>query len=72
MNADLPRSSDAAAGQRRTREVERTPRISVTWMGHSTVLVEVEGVRIGFRGTDDAHLQRDHYAEVAGPVDRAR
>jgi predicted MPP superfamily phosphohydrolase len=38
---------------------------------HTTTTIEIEGVRIGFRGTDDAHLKRDHYAEVAGPVDRA-
>lgn len=37
---------------------------------HTTTTIEIEGVRIGFRGTDDAHLRRDHYAEVAGPVDR--
>ncbi len=30
----------------------------------------VRGVRFGFRGTDDAHLKRDHYASVSGPVDR--
>jgi predicted MPP superfamily phosphohydrolase len=38
---------------------------------HTTTTIEIEGVRLGFRGTDDAHLKRDHYAEVAGPVDRA-
>jgi predicted MPP superfamily phosphohydrolase len=32
--------------------------------------IEVNGIRLGFRGTDDAHLGRDRYAEVAGPVDR--
>ena len=32
--------------------------------------VEIKGVRLGFRGTDDPHLNQDHYAEVAGPVDR--
>jgi predicted MPP superfamily phosphohydrolase len=31
----------------------------------------VNGVRVGFRGTDDAHLERDHYSDVAGPVDRS-
>lgn len=39
---------------------------------HTTTTIEIEGVRLGFRGTDDAHLRRDHYAEVAGPVDRAK
>jgi len=34
------------------------------------VVMEVNGVRVGFRGTDDAHLNRDHYAEVAGPIER--
>lgn len=33
--------------------------------------LEVRGMRFGFRGTDDAHLKRDHYASVAGPVDRS-
>ena len=42
-----------------------------TDLTHTTATIEVEGVRIGFRGTDDAHLKRDHYAEVAGPVDRS-
>ena len=37
---------------------------------HTRTVVEVEGVRLGFRGTDDAHLGQDRYAEVAGPVDR--
>lgn len=32
--------------------------------------VVVEGVRLAFRGTGDAHINADHYAEVAGPVDR--
>ena len=41
-----------------------------TDLTHTTTTIEVQGVRIGFRGTDDAHLRRDHYAEVAGPVDR--
>lgn len=31
----------------------------------------INGVRLGFRGTDDAHLEQDHYVSVAGPVDRA-
>jgi predicted MPP superfamily phosphohydrolase len=33
--------------------------------------LEVRGLRVGFRGTDDAHLQRDHYASVSGPIDRS-
>jgi predicted MPP superfamily phosphohydrolase len=32
--------------------------------------VVVEGVRLAFRGTGDAHINADHYASVAGPVDR--
>jgi uncharacterized protein len=32
--------------------------------------IELKGVRIEFRGTDDAHLGMDHYTDVAGPVDR--
>ena len=34
--------------------------------GHRATL-EVRGVRIEFRGTDDAHLHRDEYPLVAGP-----
>ncbi len=37
----------------------------------ATAVLELNGLRIGFRGTDDAHLDRDHYAAIAGPVDRA-
>jgi uncharacterized protein len=38
---------------------------------HERAVLEVRGVRFGFRGTDDAHLERDDYAAVAGPVDRS-
>jgi predicted MPP superfamily phosphohydrolase len=37
---------------------------------HSRESLEIKGVRIGFRGTDDPHLNQDHYAEVAGPINR--
>jgi predicted MPP superfamily phosphohydrolase len=37
---------------------------------HARATMEIKGVRIEFRGTDDAHLGRDQYAEVAGSVDR--
>ncbi|HEY5821496.1 MAG TPA: metallophosphoesterase [Propionibacteriaceae bacterium] len=37
---------------------------------HRRETVEIKGVRIGFRGTDDAHMGADRYADVAGPVDR--
>ena len=37
---------------------------------HERAVLEVRGVRFGFRGTDDAHLGHDHYSEVAGPIDR--
>jgi predicted MPP superfamily phosphohydrolase len=43
-----------------------------TDLTHTTTTIEIEGVRLGFRGTDDAHLGRDHYAEVAGPIDRSQ
>ncbi len=39
---------------------------------HATATVKIHGVRIGFRGTDDAHLKRDDYAQVAGRVDRSQ
>jgi predicted MPP superfamily phosphohydrolase len=36
---------------------------------HDRHVVEINGVRIGFRGTDDAHTNEDRYALVAGPVE---
>jgi uncharacterized protein len=38
---------------------------------HERTVIDVHGVRFGFRGTDDAHLRRDQYATVAGPIDRS-
>jgi len=38
---------------------------------HTRASLEIKGVRVGFRGTDDAHIDQDRYAEVAGPVDRS-
>ena len=38
---------------------------------NARAMIEILGTRIGFRGTDDAHLGQDHYAQVAGPVDRS-
>ena len=52
---------DLDAGFRRAGWVDLT---------HQRTTVTVCGVRLGLRGTDDAHLGRDRYAEVAGPVDR--
>ena len=36
---------------------------------HTRALLEIKGVRVGFRGTDDAHIDQDRYAEVAGSID---
>ncbi len=36
---------------------------------HRRATLEVNGYRIAFRGTDDAHLSRDEYSLVAGPAD---
>ena len=36
---------------------------------HRRETIEVNGYRIAFRGTDDAHLGRDRYDTVAGPAD---
>lgn len=41
-----------------------------TNLTHVRTTLEIRGVRIGFRGTDDGHLGRARYEEVAGPVDR--
>lgn len=38
---------------------------------HTRATLEIRGTRFGFRGTDDAHLRRDRYVDVAGPIDRA-
>jgi predicted MPP superfamily phosphohydrolase len=37
---------------------------------HTRASLEIKGVRLGFRGTDDPHLNQDRYAEVAGPINR--
>jgi len=37
---------------------------------HERALLTLHGVRFGFRGTDDAHLEYDNYSEVAGPIER--
>lgn len=37
---------------------------------HRRMTIEVNGLRLDFRGTDDGHLSLDRYADVAGPVDR--
>jgi predicted MPP superfamily phosphohydrolase len=41
-----------------------------TDLTHTSTTLEIQGVRFGFRGTDDAHLGRADYRRVAGPVDR--
>lgn len=41
-----------------------------TDLTHRRLTLEINGTRLGFRGVDDAHLGRDQYALVAGPVDR--
>jgi predicted MPP superfamily phosphohydrolase len=40
-----------------------------TDLTHRRTTLSVRGVRLAFRGTDDGHLQRDHYDLVAGPPD---
>jgi predicted MPP superfamily phosphohydrolase len=42
-----------------------------TDLTHTRTTLEIRGLRMGFRGTDDAHLGRAHYGLVAGPVDRS-
>jgi uncharacterized protein len=36
---------------------------------HRRLTLEINGTRLGFRGVDDAHLGRDEYSQVAGPID---
>ena len=38
---------------------------------HTSTTLEIRGLRMGFRGVDDAHLGRADYSLVAGPVDRS-
>lgn len=38
---------------------------------HRRATLNVAGYTLTFRGTDDAHLERDDYASVAGPADPA-
>lgn len=44
---------------------------AVGWknLNHRRDVMEVKGYRLAFRGTDDAHLERDDYPLVAGPAD---
>jgi len=56
---DLP-WSQVAAGLRSVGWTDLTSRRTV---------VELRGLPVTLTGTDDAHLRRDHYALVAGPVD---
>jgi len=35
-------------------------------INHSRTMLEINGTKIEARGTDDAHLERDNYGEVAG------
>lgn len=46
--------------------------LAVGWkdLTHQRQVLEVKGHRLAFRGTDDAHLERDDYSLVAGPPDR--
>jgi uncharacterized protein len=39
---------------------------------HTRTTLVIKGIRLGFRGTDDAHLSQDHYSSVAGPIDRTQ
>ena len=39
---------------------------------HTRTVLEINGTRVGFRGTDDGHLDADRYEMVAGPVDRSQ
>lgn len=42
-----------------------------TDLTHASTTLEIRGLRLGFRGTDDAHLGHADYRRVAGPVDRS-
>ncbi|HWI00659.1 MAG TPA: metallophosphoesterase [Propionibacteriaceae bacterium] len=38
---------------------------------NTSAKLDIHGIRIGLRGTDDAHLHQDEYGQVAGPIDRS-
>ncbi|MCW2571441.1 MAG: metallophosphoesterase [Frankiales bacterium] len=44
---------------------------SVGWIDltHRRTTLSIQGNDVTLTGTDDAHLRRDHYAQVAGPVE---
>jgi len=50
------------------REFKQAGWIDLT---HTRETLAIKDTRLGFRGTDDAHVEQDHYASVAGPIDRA-
>ncbi len=37
-------------------------------LNHQRAIITVKGITIEARGTDDAHLKKDNYSEVAGPA----
>lgn len=51
--------------------VLRDKMTDVGWkdLTHNREVLEVKGHRLAFRGTDDAHLNRDDYSLVEGPAD---
>lgn len=51
--------------------VLRDKMTDVGWkdLTHNREVLEVKGHRLAFRGTDDAHLNRDDYSLVQGPAD---
>ena len=48
----------------------RTGLINRGWkdLNHHRATLNIKGTVIEFRGTDDAHLERDEYAKIAGPA----
>ncbi|MDO5683060.1 MAG: metallophosphoesterase [Propionibacteriaceae bacterium] len=72
-------------GPTRPRQPEDVPHRELPWrtlgahfdaagwtdLTHRHHRLEIKGMPVAFRGTDDAHLQRDQYDLVAGPPDPA-
>jgi predicted MPP superfamily phosphohydrolase len=54
-------------------EEMRTAFTSAGWadLNNAKTTLKVNGLRLDFAGTDDPHIKRDRYAEVAGEVDPA-
>ncbi|GAC1443021.1 MAG: metallophosphoesterase [Mycobacteriales bacterium] len=54
-----------------SRVVSMLETVGWTDLTHRRTTITLRGIPVGLAGTDDAHLRRDHYAQIAGPADGA-